>query len=161
MSAQDAFLRFNLAPLQLRRDIGMLGALWKIAHGQAHIFLTEMFPLCGFQRDLPSTRGVKRRHNLRFVDRCAGAQLEQFSRSLFGLVRVWNDLPEKFVTLKTVKGFQIAVTRAARDACAAGVDNWERMFATDSFPRLLLREFCVQANVSELHFTVHILNRYL
>ena len=36
VSVRNAFVNLNLATLELRRDIGMLGALWKIAHGTAH-----------------------------------------------------------------------------------------------------------------------------
>ena len=106
LSERVAFIEFQLAPLELRRDIGMLGALWKIAHGKAHKFLQEMFPMCSFAPVLPNTRGIARRHQLRFVDRCVGDQLEQFSRSLFGLVRVWNDLPTHIVEIDSVKSFQ-------------------------------------------------------
>ena len=88
----NAFLDFNLAPLELRRDIGMLGALWKIANGTAHKLLQEMFPMCDFRPALQYTRGASRRHGLRFVNRCVGNQLAQLSRSLFSLVRICNDI---------------------------------------------------------------------
>ena len=40
---RDALIRFNVAPLRVRRDIGVLGVLWKISHGQAHPCFNELF----------------------------------------------------------------------------------------------------------------------
>ena len=134
LDVRNAFLDFQLAPLELRRDIGMLGALWKIAHGTAHKLLRELFPMCGFVSMLHNTRGAARRHNLRFVDRCVGDQLEQFSRSLFGLVRVWNDLPVYIVEITSVKAFQSKLAQCARKACEEDAVGWASMYSTDSFP---------------------------
>ena len=142
LDVRNAFLDFQLAPLELRRDIGMLGALWKIAHGTAHKLLRELFPMCGFVSMLHNTRGAARRHNLRFVDRCVGDQLEQFSRSLFGLVRVWNDLPVYIVEITSVKAFQSKLTQCARKACEEDAVGWASMYSTDSFPRHLIRRYC-------------------
>ena len=142
LSIRNAFLDFQLAPLELRRDIGMLGALWKIAHGTANKLLSELFPMCGFVPNSHNTRRAARRHNLRFVDRCAGDQLEQFSRSLFGLVRVWNDLPVHIVEITSVKVFQSKLTQCARKACEDNAEGWASMYSTDSFPRLVIRRYC-------------------
>ena len=141
VTIRNAFLDFNLAPLELRRDIGMLGALWKIAHGTAHKLLQEMFPMCDFKPALQNTRGASRRHRLRFVDRCIGDQLVQFSRSLFGLVRVWNDLPAHIVEINDVKTFRSRLTACSRNACRENADGWASMYSTDSFPRLLIRHY--------------------
>ena len=53
----------------------------------------------------------------RFVDRCAGDQFAQLSRSLFGLVRVWNKLFVHIVEITSVKVFHSKLTRCARKAC--------------------------------------------
>ena len=39
-----AYLEFLLAPLQLRRDIGMLGVLYQICNGTAHADFDHLFP---------------------------------------------------------------------------------------------------------------------
>ena len=44
LSEDVAFMEFNVAPLGLRRDIGMLGLLFKIATGQAHPAFSDLFP---------------------------------------------------------------------------------------------------------------------
>ena len=56
-----AFLRYNLAPWQIRRDIGMLGVLWKISRGTAHRDMCALFPMCAVSGNL-RTRSDHRRH---------------------------------------------------------------------------------------------------
>ena len=137
-----AFLTFNVAPLQIRRDICMLGVLWKIAHGRAHKHFCDMFPMCDFQTMRYETRAVARRHSRRFVDRCDGTQLDQLDRSLFGLVKVWNVLPGEIVNSTSVQAFQRKLTICAKRACETESEGWQRMYATSSFPHALIRKFC-------------------
>ena len=113
ISETQAYIEFNLAPLRLRRDIGMLGVLYKICHGTAHADFDLLFPrapTCGTQGY--DTRARRRRHDLQFVDFCNGTQLCQFQRSLFGIVKVWNTLPYAFVHATSVSAFQSMLTRA-------------------------------------------------
>ena len=139
---EQAFLKFNLAPLQLRRDIGMLGVLWKVAHGRAHPELCTLFPKCAVPRRGPRTRTDHRRHDLKLVDFCDGTQLQQFARSLFGLVRVWNLLPAQFVECSSASAFQSKLTNATKCACRDGVEGWQCMFSTGSSPFTLLIRYC-------------------
>ena len=44
LDATQAFLDFNMAPLCSRRDIAMLGLLYKISHGLCHPHLRGLFP---------------------------------------------------------------------------------------------------------------------
>ena len=43
INERQAYLEFNLAPLQLRRDIGMLGVLRKTCHGTTHADFDHLF----------------------------------------------------------------------------------------------------------------------
>ena len=83
-------------PWQLRRDIGMLGVLWKVSRGTVHKDMAAMFPPCP-RPNARVTRSDNRRHSRQLVNPCDGTQLAQFGRSLFGLVKVWNLLPSEFV----------------------------------------------------------------
>ncbi len=139
---RDAFLRFNLAPLQLRRDVGMLGALWKVSRGIAHPDLCALFPLCPIPPLILRTRADHRRHRRQFVDPCDGTQLQQFSRSLFGLIKVWNVLPTEFVDTESVSNFQTKLTGVARFACRDDAESWQHMFSVDSLPFTLLVRYC-------------------
>ena len=145
LDENSAFLTFNLAPLRLRRDIGMLGVLWKICHGRAHVDFDALFPRAPSSAlHRHDTRVARRRHTLQLVDRCDGTQLTQLRRSLFGLVKVWNALPETFVHAETVSSMQARLTLASKKACAAGASGWQDMFSTTSLPFTLLFRYCYE-----------------
>ena len=138
-----AYIEFNLAPLKLRRDIGMLGVLFKICRGAAHVDFNMLFPRApNGPKHEHSTRATMRRHDMQLVDFCDGTQLCQFQRSLFGLVKVWNALPASYVHAKCVSTFQTMLTQASKQACSVGICGWQDMFATSSLPHTLLVRFC-------------------
>ena len=140
-----AFLDFNLAPMRLRRDIGMLGVLWKVCHGCAHSDFEVLLPRV-LRRSSHSydTRVASRRHDLQLFDPCDGTQMQQFQRSLFGMVKVWNALPMSLVHAPSVSSFQSKLTAAAKCACLAGSLGWQDMYATTSLPFVLLVKFCFE-----------------
>ena len=122
-----AFLNYNLALLDLRRDIGMLGLLHKCRLGIAHPWLVSLFPSATVQPT--GTRYSDKRHDRQILERCKGKFLEMTRNSLFGLVRVYNFLPEHVVHCDTVKKFQKELTKMARIQCSAGSDKWMIMFS--------------------------------
>jgi hypothetical protein len=124
----SAFLVFNLAPLGLRRDIGILGLLHKCTLGLAHPWLLELFPPC--QYHMPAnTRYSGGRHDRQILERCKGNFLEITRNSLFGLVRVYSFLPLKAVRCTTVKQFQRTLTDMAKQRCADGCEDWQTRFS--------------------------------
>ena len=129
LNEDDGFLRFGMVPLCMRRDIGMLGVLYKCAHGLAHSDLLKLFPL---QSDVPvhthHTRTMTQKHGLQLLLRNHGDHRIVFHRSLFGLVKVWNALPNFVVSMHSVKNFQSELMSMARDACRLGTDNWQHIF---------------------------------
>ena len=129
LSAEQAFLQHNLAPLCLRRDVAMLGLLHKCALGFAHPSLCEVFRLQVEPPRRYETRRTARPHGRKLLDRTQGPHSELLRRSALGLARVYNDLPAAVVTLSTVKGFQRALTALAREHCAAGAWNWRYCFS--------------------------------
>ena len=140
-----AFLDHNLAPMCLRRDIGMLSVLWKVCHGKAHPDFEDLFPpVHGRTSHGHDTRIERRRHDLQLLDTCDGSQLCQFQRSLFGLVKVWNALPQSFVHAPSVSSFQSKLSAAAKRTCTARCNGWQVMFATTSLPFVLLVKFCFE-----------------
>ena len=142
LNESGAFLQHNLAPLQLRRDIGMLGVLWKVSRAAAHPDMCALLPLCPRSSATRRTRFDSRRHDRQFVNYCDGSQLQQFSRSIFGIVKVWNLLPIACVECNSVSSFQARLTEAARNACRSGVESWSRMYSVDSSPYSVLLKFC-------------------
>ena len=84
----SAFLDYNLAPLRVRRDIGLLGLLHSCALGHAHQDFLQLCPLDSSE-PMRRTRLQSHRHSRQLVDRV----LDLFRRSIFGLVRIYNLLP--------------------------------------------------------------------
>ena len=54
---------------------------------------------------------------------------------MFGLVRVYNFLPQAVVDSASVTTFQTALTKLARDACEKGQENWTTLLS----PRRVLQ----------------------
>ena len=66
LTEEDAFLKFQLAPLELRRDIAALGFLKKIQLGEPHPDFEGLFPKA-VHVDPPGTRLGSRRHGRQFA----------------------------------------------------------------------------------------------
>ena len=111
-----ALNEFRLAPLEARRDMAMLGALHKITLRIAPAQLIALF-------FVPSATRSCHRHGRTRLRSAAFATLEAshdcqlhtdahfqssdvLLRSLFGLVRCYNTLPQQVVATKSVKDFQ-------------------------------------------------------
>ena len=133
MSAFEAFDRFSLAPLALRRDIAMLGLIHKCTLGIAHVSLQALFPSEPFQhQQLFPTRLARRRHSRQLLERCDGRHLEILNRSIFGLVRIYNLLEQRIVDAPTVRCFQKRLTKLAHVRSQTDL-SWPIMFS----PRVL------------------------
>ena len=87
VSAKEAFLIYNLAPLTTRRDIAMLGLLYRCVHEIAHPDLQALFPRCHVSHDY-STRLQDRRHTFQLKEEREGTRNKLLERSMFGLVRI-------------------------------------------------------------------------
>ena len=129
LSAAEAFLHYNLAPLALRRDLAMLGLLHKCNLGLAHPQLQALYPQVTLPRGQHRTRLSEQRHGHQLLERCKGHFLETTRRSVFGLVRVYNFLPEEAVSATTVEAFQATLTALARHRCARGEEDWEHCYS--------------------------------
>ena len=93
ISRFESLRDFSLAPLSMRRDIAMLGLLWKFSRRIAPSPIQSLFVLgcsglesCGF-----TSTAV--RHAFQLHDPIAPGHPVMLRRSIFGLIRVWNALP--------------------------------------------------------------------
>ena len=132
LSPEEAFLemRYNLAPLTLRSDIAMLGVLHKCARGVAHPAFLRLFPLAPSERPHShERRWQNQKHSHQLVERCQGHHSEILARSMFGVVRSYNRLPQHIVDNKDVSKFQSALTEAARKQCRDNSRNWSTMYS--------------------------------
>ena len=129
LSENEAFTRFNLAPLCFRRDVAMLGLLHKCTLGIAHESLRTILPAAPFQHQRShQTRLASGRHNKQLLERCFDKHLDMLKRSVFGLTRIYNLLPQFVVDAETLKSFQARLTKAAHLQCEND-RNWTCMYS--------------------------------
>jgi len=127
LSLSDGLLNFNLTPLGMRRDIAMLGILFKVAHGIGPLPIRKLFSLRlatleqhGFLNRL--------RHTKQIMDPVAFNHPVMIKRSIFGLIRIWNALPQIAIDAKTVKIFQRYLQDDAKKSAHDGKPRWESMY---------------------------------
>ena len=124
MSERDAFLNHNLVPQQLRRDIGMLGALHKCATGQAHPEIADVFPM--HKSPLRATNTHTKQLHDHFDTR--NNWPEWMQRSVYGLIKVYNELPQSTVDQLVVSRFQAVLTEKARISCRSDTGGWQLIY---------------------------------
>ena len=133
LSQEDALLNFLLAPLSMRRSIGILGFLHRVTLGRVSDQISELFRRATrsiVQEAIPArVRGVAQRHNKQLADRVTARAAEQFKRSIFGMVQCYNALPQQFVDPKSVKVLQRHLQAAVASLASEGFDRWQSIFS--------------------------------
>ena len=104
-----ALMKFNLAPLHTRRDMAMLAVIHRAALRKGppafHAFIRH-----SAQENRASDRlSIGRVSRILVEYRNCGNRLEIMRRSLFGLISVYNLLPESVIIYSTVQEFQRAL----------------------------------------------------
>jgi hypothetical protein len=128
ISAMEALMVFNLAPLSARRDMAMLGLIHRtvLREGPAHF--AEWFRKTAQQ--MPRrTRSGTTRHSLQLHEPLEGAYLDVVRRSALGLTCVYNMLPPAIVAEKTVAGFQRKLQEVLKERAEEGCADWARTFS--------------------------------
>ena len=115
-------MRYNLAPLALRRDIAMLGFLHECNSPDAHPDMKKLFP---------ERQGKKLWDILSFNRRIFHPDLAD--RSLFKLTHVYNALPHYVRGLGSVQEFQYELTEMTRRKIRHGHDDWEKFLSPRHF----------------------------
>ena len=127
VSPELAFLEHNVAPPKLRRNIGMLGFLHKRVLGKSHPAIQRLFP---FHADVfGSLRPGE--HDKQLYDHILEVQQQQslHRRSVFGMVQIYNRLPQHVVNHTTISLFQRHLTLEARKLCEDGNPTWIDSFS--------------------------------
>jgi hypothetical protein len=112
-----ALMHFNLAPLTSRRDIAMLGVLHRRVIGKGAPHFKKHFELEAGRRLRDPRTTMK------------GPLV---IRSIFGLVAVYNMIPEMVRQATTVKQFQAELQGLLKKSLNDGRDNWKNHFHRDS-----------------------------
>ena len=128
ISEETAFMDFNLAPLNVRRDIAMLGCIHRAANCKGPPPLWRFF-----RRAAPtivtSTRSTIC-HTRQIAEWTRGRDLEIMRRSAFGMIRVYNLLPQVVVDHVDVKSFQSALTQLVRNRLNSGDPTWRFLLSS-------------------------------
>ena len=130
ISDVDAFMQFNLAPLCVRRDIGILGMVHRAALRMGPPLLWQYFRVNLFAT-APAHR--RPRHDMQLVECPAMRDLEIMRRSAFGAIRVYNLLPQLVVNTRTVSSFQTQLTNLVR-ARVHGLDERWKLLLSPRWP---------------------------
>ena len=130
ISDKQAFLDFNFAPTQLRRDIAILGLLQKRVLGQCHPTYERLLPYWSERFD--ASRGTG--HNKPLYGHWAEATHHRslFAKSIFKMIDIYNNLPQNVVDSTSVSNFQKLLTEKARERCCADDPLWSSMFSSRS-----------------------------
>ncbi len=132
LTDEQALLDFRLAPLKVRREIGILGFLHRVILGQISGQISELFP-----RAIPrSSSGWisgriqgARRHDKQLLDRITAESSDQMKRSIFGMVQCYNALPQHVVDSPSGKCFQRQLQQALVTRVREGYDGWRSVFS--------------------------------
>ena len=128
LTAEEALFNHRLAPLSTRRDCAMLGVIHRAVLGFGPPQFLDWFPLAPAVVR-PATRLNARRHNKQVVDFCDWNHPTLLARSVLGLVREYNLLPQATVDAPTVKEFQSRLQRLVRNEAQRGSSSWSRCLA--------------------------------
>ena len=133
----NALLYFNLAPLKTRRDIAMLGVIHRASVGKGPEQLQKLFP----PAEPVGRRSARIASNLHTRQRellIENTQLGVIERSAFGLVRIYNMLPQHLVDSTDVSIFQAKlqdiVKIRARSACVDWANTYCPRMPLDTHP---------------------------
>ena len=118
--------RFNLAPLSSRRDMAMLGLIHRSVLGHGPSQFRSFFQPAGRPSHSHLTRYQARpRHGKQLADPIDGSHTDYLKRSIFGLIGVYNDLPERVVICADVRSFQACLQRDLRTLAVQRSPGWE------------------------------------
>ena len=128
-NASHAFKQENFAPPTLRRDIAMLGLIHKRVLGLAHPAFERLLPFHPSNFYVANAGNPFIRHNKQIYNHnreCSNNAL--FQRSIFGLVYLYNTLPQRIIDKDSISTFQSELTFIAKRRCRAGTDGWQFSF---------------------------------
>ena len=119
-------LQHNLAPLQTRRDIALLGLIHRTVLGLGAEHFAKWFYRSKEPVHTYPTKFQEAKHDKQIFDYLDGSHTELLRRSAFGLTRVYNELPQTTVDATSVSAFQKKLQKTVKELAQRGNDNWEQ-----------------------------------
>ena len=130
MTSEEALMNCNLAPLATRRDIAMLGLIHRTVLGLGPRQFQKWFQLDPIPPRF--SRRLGRNYSKRLVERSDLVRLDIGCRSIFGLIRIYNLLPDFVVHMNSVHDFQSALTGLLKEYVGLNFRDWALLYS----PRL-------------------------
>ena len=128
ISQTDALLHFRLAPLNSRRDMGMLGVIHRAVLGEGPDHFRKHFQ-AKVSCTRPEGRESTRRHGKQLETFRKGNFLDLVKNSILGLVDIYNILPTFIVEATTVKVFQTRLQRLMMEMAGNSSPSWATLFS--------------------------------
>ena len=122
------FLKFNFAPPALRRNIAALGMIHKKVLGKCHPSFDSLLP--------SKACAEEGRHSKQLYGHWLEVKEHRalFNRSIFGMVDIYNNLPQAVVDSISVSIFQGRLTEVARRRCQHLEPDWNLSFSRRGGP---------------------------
>jgi len=126
LTAEQTFLEFNFAPPKLRRNIGILGLLHKRVLGLCHPSFERLLPWYNSRFTEARRLGHTKQLYGHWIEvtHCQGL----FTRSIFGMVDIYNNLPQQAADASSVTAFQQYLIHIARSRCQSEDVAWSSSF---------------------------------
>ena len=128
LSPETALIDYSLAPLGMRRDIAMLGLLHKIQLGVAPQPLLDMFRSSPQNLASYGFSSTRRWYSYQLHEPVEVSHPFIINRSAYGLIRIYNELPNHIVSARSAKVFQRRLQNCAKEAAKNNASNWQLMF---------------------------------
>ena len=128
VSEKEALINFNLAPLNARRHIGMLGCLHRSQLGKLPNCLSTFFPRARSTM-YHYSRGCNPPHDVKIECRVSPFSCIMLRRSVFGLVPVYNKLPAKTVAATFISTFQRLLQTMMKSSASNDAPQWQVMYS--------------------------------
>ena len=142
LTPEEALVNFGLAPLNCRRDMAMLGVVFRAVLGKGPAPLRSFFKAAA-DHTRPTTRSVGR-HRYQLQTYRSGEHLEVLKRSLLGACDVFNELPPVVVEASdTVQQCQAKLQALVLTAACSGDEHWPLLLSPtrNSWERGQLRAY--------------------
>lgn len=130
VSELDAFLHFNFAPLQCRRDVAILGLLHRAALKQGPLQFWEYFAVDPNAHRLRSSRHPL--HLRQLLPRHGEPDFDIVRRFALGNIQVYNLLPPSVLACKAGCSFQSELTNRLRARAIQVRLDWTATFSPRS-----------------------------
>ena len=112
----------------MRRDVAMLGLLYKVSRGVAPMAIQKLFSMNPCSLHNHGFAPLDSRHQYQIHDPVEVGHPAIIRRSIFGLIRIFNKLTADLVEAKSVRIFQRSLQRLALNDAKTEKEGWKLMF---------------------------------